>query len=80
MHKIAIILVAVHNFRNNYPSAVDNYFIYSLLDKDFALLKKKKKDFKIQHEFSDRSSWQNTDHSRTYRPIKNSVSVSVVRE
>ena len=42
VHKIAIVSVAIHIFRNNYPSAVDNYFIYSLLDKDFCSVKKKK--------------------------------------
>ena len=53
--------VAIHIFRNNYPSAVDNHFICSLLDKDFCAVqekkkKKKKKHFKIQREFSDRCS------------------------
>ena len=45
VHKIAVVSVAIHTFRNNYLSAVDNCFICSLLDKDFffALLKKKKK-------------------------------------
>ena len=41
VHKIAVILVAVHIFRNNYPSSVDNHFICLLLDKDFCALKKK---------------------------------------
>ena len=55
--------MAINIFRNNYPSAVDNHFISSLLDKDFCAVqkkkkkkKKKKKHFKIQHEFSDRCS------------------------
>ena len=39
---MSVVLVAVHIFRNN-PSAIDNYFIYSLLDKDFCAVKKKKK-------------------------------------
>ena len=65
--KIADVSVAVHTLRNNYPSVVDNRFICSLLDMDFCAVqkqkqknkkkkKKKKKHFKIQHEFSDRSS------------------------
>ena len=43
VHKMAVVSLAIHTFRNNYPSAVDNRFICSLLDKDFALFKKKKK-------------------------------------
>ena len=35
VHKIAVVSVTIHTFRNNYPSAVDNRFICSLLDKDF---------------------------------------------
>ena len=35
--------MAIHIFRKNYPSAVDNHFICSLLDKDFCSVKKKKK-------------------------------------
>ena len=57
--------MAILIFLNNYPSAVDNYFIYSLLI--YLLIvgkgllhcsnkKKKNKHFKIQHEFSDRCS------------------------
>ena len=59
VHKMAVVSVAIHTFRNNYPSAVDNRFINSFLDKDFCAVqkkKKKKKNFKIQHEFSDRCS------------------------
>ena len=56
--------VAIHILRNNYPSAVDNHFICSLLDKDFCAVKKKQqqKYFKIQHEFSDRVP--NTEYTR----------------
>ena len=43
VHKIAVVSVAIHTFRNNYPSAVDNRFICSLLDKDFCVVKKNKK-------------------------------------
>ena len=52
--------MAIHIFRNIYSSAEDNHFICSLLDKDFALLKKNKnkKHFKNQHEFPDRCSKQ----------------------
>ena len=46
VHKIAVVSVAIHTFRNNYPSAVDNRFICSLLDKTSALFKKKKKKIK----------------------------------
>ena len=35
--------MAIDIFRNNYPSAVDNHFICSLLDKDFCVVQKKKK-------------------------------------
>ena len=42
VHKIAVVLVAIHTFRNNYPSAVDNRFIRSLLDMDFCAVQKKK--------------------------------------
>ena len=54
VHKIAIVSVAMHTFRNNYLSSVDNRFICSLLDKDFCAVPKKqkqtnKKNFKIQH-------------------------------
>ena len=38
----------IHIFRNNYSSAVDNHFICSLLDKVFALLKKKTKKKTLQ--------------------------------
>ena len=53
--------VAIHIFRNKYPSAVDNHFICSLLDQNFCAVQKKKKKkrekhFKIQHEFSGRCS------------------------
>ena len=41
VHKIAVVSVAIHTFRNNYPSAVDNRFICSLLDKDFCAVKRK---------------------------------------
>ena len=63
VQKIAVVSVAIHTFRNNYLSAVDNRFICSLT---FALFKKKKKkkkerkkkkrNFIIQHKFSDRCS------------------------
>ena len=70
VHKMAVVSVAIHTFRNNYPSAVDNRFICSLLDKDFCAVQnkkrnkqkktkkknKKKTNYKIQHEFSDRCS------------------------
>ena len=61
VHKIAVVSGAIHTFRNNYLSAVDNRFICSLSDKDFCAVQKKKKkkkkiNFKIQHEFSDRCS------------------------
>ena len=41
VHKIAVVSVAIHTCRNNYPSAVDNSFICSLLDMDFCAVKKK---------------------------------------
>ena len=57
--KIAVTSVAIHTFRNNYLSAVDNRFICSLLDMNFCAVKKTKKknkkkqtNFKIKHEFS----------------------------
>ena len=34
--------MAIHTFRNNYPSAVDNRFICSLLDMEFCAVQKKK--------------------------------------
>ena len=43
VHKIAVVSVVIHPFRNNYPSAVDNRFICSLLDMDFCAVQKKKK-------------------------------------
>ena len=46
VHKMPVISVAIHTFRNNYPSAVDNRFICSLLDKDFCAVKKKNKKTK----------------------------------
>ena len=55
--KITVVSVAIHNFRNNYPSAVDICFICSLLDMEFCPVqkkkqkqtkKKKKNNFKIQ--------------------------------
>ena len=51
--KIAIVSVTIHTFRSNYPSAVDNRFICSLLDMDFCADQKetKQKNFKIQHEW-----------------------------
>ena len=55
VHKIVVVGGKPH-FTNNYPSAVDNTFICSLLDKDFYAVKKQQKHFKIQHEFSDRCS------------------------
>ena len=36
--------VAIHICRNNYPSAVDNHFICSLLDKEFCAVQKKKEE------------------------------------
>ena len=45
IHKIAVVSVAIHTFKNNYPSAVDNRFICSLLDKDFCAVPKKKEKF-----------------------------------
>ena len=53
--KLAVVLVAIHTFINNYPSAIDNHFICSLLDMDSCAVQKKK-NFKIQNEFSDRCS------------------------
>ena len=47
---MAVVSVAIHIFRINYPSAVANHFICSLLDKDFCVVQKKKKIFKIQHD------------------------------
>ena len=41
VHKIAVVLVAIHTFRNNYPSAVDNRFICSLLDMKRKITKQK---------------------------------------
>ena len=41
VHKKAL-SVAIHIFRNNYPSAVDNHFICSLLDKDFCAVQNTK--------------------------------------
>ena len=41
--KIAVVSVAIHTFRNNYPSAVDNRFICSLLDMDFCAVQEKNK-------------------------------------
>ena len=41
VHKMAVVLVAIHTFRNKYPSAVDNRFISSFWIRTFALLKKK---------------------------------------
>ena len=38
--KLAVVSVAIHTFRNNYPSAVDNRFICSLLDMDFCAVQK----------------------------------------
>ena len=66
---ITVVSVAIHTFRNNYPSAVYNRFICSLLDMEFCAVKKtktkkktnkknKQTNFKIQHEFSDRCSKQ----------------------
>ena len=48
--KITVVSVAIHTFRNNYPSAVDNRFICSLLDMEFCAVQqqKKTKNFKIQ--------------------------------
>ena len=43
VHKIAVVSVAIHTFRNDYLFAVDNRFICSLLDKDFCAVQKKKK-------------------------------------
>ena len=42
VHKMAVVSVAIHTFRNNYPSAVDNRFINSFLDKDFCAVQKKR--------------------------------------
>ena len=53
VHRIAVVSRTIHIFINNYPSALDSYFIYSVLDKDFCAIQKK---FKIQNEFSDRRS------------------------
>ena len=41
--KITVVSVAIHTFRNNYPSAVDNHFICSLLDMEFCAVQKKPK-------------------------------------
>ena len=43
VHKITVVPVVIHTFRNNYPSAVDNRFICSLLDMDFCAVQKEKK-------------------------------------
>ena len=40
--KITVASVAILTFRNNYPSAVDNRFICSLLDMEFCAVQKKK--------------------------------------
>ena len=47
VHKIAVVSVAIHTFRNNYPSAVDNRFICSLFDKDFCTVKKNTSRFNM---------------------------------
>ena len=44
--KITVVSVASHSFRNNYPSAVDNHFISSLLDMEFCAVQKKNKQTK----------------------------------
>ena len=41
VHKIAVVSVAIHTFRNNYHSAVDNRFIRSLLNMDFCAVQNK---------------------------------------
>ena len=43
VHKIGVVLVANHTFRNNYPSAIDNRFICSLFDMDFCAVQKQTK-------------------------------------
>ena len=40
---ITVVSVAIHTFRNSYPSVVDNRFICSLLDMEFCAVKKKQK-------------------------------------
>ena len=60
VHKIAVVSLAIHTFRNNYPSAVDNRFICSLLDMDFcAVQKQKKKKKKKEKENKQKTSRSN---------------------
>ena len=66
VHKIAVVSVTIHTFRNNYPSAVDNRFICSLLDKDFCavffFLNKNKKTSRSNINFL--ISVPNTEYTR----------------
>ena len=45
-----VVSVGVHIFKRE-SAAVENYFIYTVLDNDFCNLQR---NFKTQHEFSDR--------------------------
>ena len=70
IHKIAVVSAAIHTFRKNYPSAVDNRFIRSLLDMDFCAVKKKQKKKKINKNKTSRPNMNfligvpNTEYTR----------------
>ena len=93
VHKIAVVSVAIHIFRNNYPSTVDNYFIYSLLNKDFCAVQKKKTKKKKKTSRSKMIFWSIGVPNKEYLHVcpltkhgpftdlrANKKSVSVVRE
>ena len=48
VHKMAVVSVAVHTFRNNYPSAVDNRLLAHFWIRTFALFKNKQTNKKLQ--------------------------------
>ena len=65
---MAVVSKAIHIFRKKYPPAIDNRFIYSLLDKDFCAVQKKK-TFKTRHEFSDWNTLS-VDKTRTIHGLR----------
>ena len=65
--KTAVVSVAIHTFRNYYPSAVDSRFICSLLDMNFCAVQKKKKKKKKKTSRANMNSLiviPNTEYTR----------------
>ena len=48
---MAVVSVGIHIFKKHEQAAADNYFIYSVLGKDFCAVLR---NFKTQHGLSDR--------------------------